>query len=220
VSKGNDRQGLRAAPEDGFRATPGVRAADAREVRQAGPPTTTRRETTVNKAQLHVLTDAEALLVLETEKSALAALDEDALVELHTRIRRARGKYVGQYRRGAAARVQGVGGRGKANPQNQRARDKAEIFEDALSRVSSALAAAAKASAAALKTERLDAARAAKANPRAAAPASSSGKASSGKASAASASRAKTGTPSPASKKKNASTLATGARRQTKRDSR
>jgi len=169
----------------------------------------------VNKAQLHVLTDAEALLVLETEKSALAALDEDGLVELHTRIRRARGKYVGQYRRGASARVKGVGGRGKANPQNQRARDKAEIFEEALSRVSSALAAAARASAAELKAERLDAARAAKANPRAAAPVSSGGK-----AAAASGSRAKTGTRAPVAAKKNASTLASGARRQAKRDSR
>ena len=190
-------------------------AADHVGVRQARCSTTTRRETTVNKAQLHVLTDAEALLVLETEKAALAGLDEDALVELHTRIRRARGKYVGQYRRGAAARVKGVGGRGKANPQNQRARDKAEIFEDALSRVSGALAAAAKASAAALKAERLEAARAAKANPRAAAPASSGGK-----AAAPSVSRAKTGTRAPVAAKKNASTLAAGARRQAKRDSR
>ena len=76
----------------------------------------------MNKAQLHVLNDAERLLVLETDKPALAALDEDALVDLHTRIRRARGKYVGQYRRGAASRVRDVGGRGKAKAQNQRAR--------------------------------------------------------------------------------------------------
>lgn len=169
----------------------------------------------MNKAQLHVLTDAEALLVRETEKAALAALDEDALVELHTRVRRARGKYVGQYRRGAAARVAGVGGRGKANPQNQRARDKAEIFEDALSRVSAALAAAARASAAALKAERLEAARAASGNPRAAAP-----RAAGGKAAAASAAKGKTGTPAPVTRKKNASTLASGARRQAARDSR
>jgi hypothetical protein len=169
----------------------------------------------VNKAMLHVLTDAEALLVMETEKPALAQLDEDELVALHARIRRARGKYVGQYRRGASARVSDVGGRGKANAQNQRARDKAEVFEDALSRVSSALAAAARASAAALKAERLEAARAAKANPRAAAPVASGGK-----APAASASRAKTGTPAPVTRKKNASTLAQGARRQAKRDSR
>jgi hypothetical protein len=167
----------------------------------------------VTKAQLHVLTDAEALLVLETDKSALAALDEDALVELHTRIRRARGKYVGQYRRGAAARVRDVGGRGKAKPQNQRARDKAEIFEEALSRVSGALAAAARASAAELKAERLEAARAAKANPMVGAPVAAGGK-----AAGASASRA--ATKAPATKKRNASTLAAGARRQAKRDSR
>ena len=169
----------------------------------------------MNKAQLHVLNDAETLLVLETDKPALAALDEDALVDLHTRIRRGRGKYVGQYRRGAASRVRDVGGRGKANAQNQRARDKAEIFEDALARVSSSLAAAARASAATLKAERLEAARAAKANPVSAAPAASGGKVRAG-----SPSRTKTATKAPARAKRNASTLAAGARRQAARDSR
>lgn len=169
----------------------------------------------MDKASLHLLTDAELMLVRETDKAALAALDEDQLVDLHTRIRRARGKYVGQYRRGASARVGDAGGRGKAYGQNQRARDKAEVFEDALARVSTALAAAAKASAAALKAERLEAARAAKANPMAAAPVSGNGAVTAG-----SGSRAKTSTKAPIARKKNASTLATGARRQAKRDSR
>src|SRR5690349_22621471 len=88
---------------------------------------------------LAVLNEAERLLVAETEPGALAALDEDGTVELHTRVRRARGKYVGQYRRSAAARVPEQGGRGKARPKNTRARQKAEVFEEALARVSARL---------------------------------------------------------------------------------
>lgn len=82
---------------------------------------------------------------------------------LCTTVRRARSKYTGQYRRGAAERVSTAGGRGKAFGKNQRARDKAEVFEDALARVSRRLAALAKQSAADLKAERLAAAAAAKA---------------------------------------------------------
>ena len=50
----------------------------------------------MNASLLAALTDSERLLVAETEPAALAELDEEAVVELHTRIRRARGKYVGQ----------------------------------------------------------------------------------------------------------------------------
>ena len=93
----------------------------------------------------------------------MAGLDEDAVAALHDRIRRARNKYTGQYRRGAAQRVSKTGGRGKAFVKNQRARDKAEVFEDALARVSRRLSVLAKQSAADLKAERLAAAAAAKA---------------------------------------------------------
>ena len=170
----------------------------------------------MDKRSLSLLTDAERMLVLETETKELAGLDEDALVELHTRIRRARGKYVGQYRRGASARVGSVGGRGKANAQNQRARDKAEVFEDALARVSSSLARAAKASAAELKAERLAAAGAVTNTP-------PKGTATARKAPArknAPASPVPSSKKAPVTRKKNASTLATGARRQAKRDAR
>jgi hypothetical protein len=61
-----------------------------------------------------VLNDSERLLVRETESAALAALDEDAAIELEARIRRARDKYVGQYRRSASARVAEHGARGSA----------------------------------------------------------------------------------------------------------
>jgi ribonuclease D len=110
-------------------------------------------------ALLNSLTEAELALVRETEPERLAELDEDALVELHTRIRRARNKYVGVYRRGAASRVEETGGRGKSYARNSRSRAKAEVFEDALARVSEHLAVAARASAEALKAERLAEAR-------------------------------------------------------------
>jgi hypothetical protein len=112
-----------------------------------------------NKSLARSLTEAEWLLLAETKRAALADLDEDELLALHLRIRRARTKYVTQYRRGASARVADVGGRGAARPKNRRAADKAEAFEKALARVSTALAAAARTSAAQLRTQRLAAAR-------------------------------------------------------------
>ena len=65
-------------------------------------------------ATLNTLTEAELGIVRSTEPEALAELDEDALLELHDRVRRARKRYLGQYRRQAAVRVEDVGGRGKA----------------------------------------------------------------------------------------------------------
>jgi hypothetical protein len=117
------------------------------------------------EATLNSLTEAELAMARSAEPEALADLDEDALLDLHGRVRRARNKYLGQYRRGAAARVSDVGGRGKAFAQNQRARDKAEVFETALATVSTALAKAARRAAAELKAERLAAARAAASAP-------------------------------------------------------
>ena len=111
------------------------------------------------RALVNSLTQAEQSLVRETERDRMAGLDEDELVALHGRIRRARDKYVKLYRRQAAARVPEHGGRGKARPKNTRDAGKAEVFEDALARVSRALAAAARASATALRQERLAVAR-------------------------------------------------------------
>ncbi|GIE95029.1 hypothetical protein [Paractinoplanes rishiriensis] len=106
-------------------------------------------------ALLNSLTETELLLARATEPERLAQLGEDELIELHTRVRRARNKHVKVYRRQAAAQVEPAGGRGKAYPKNSRSRAKAEVFEDALARVSQRLAAAARASAAALQAERL-----------------------------------------------------------------
>jgi hypothetical protein len=65
----------------------------------------------MNASLLAVLNDPERLLVAETERAPLAVLDEDAAIELATRIRRARNKYVGQYRRAARAARQSRGPR-------------------------------------------------------------------------------------------------------------
>ena len=75
----------------------------------------------MNASLLAALNDAERLLVAQTERAELAALDEDAAIDLEARIRRARNKYVGQYRRSASARVVEKGARGRAAPENQRA---------------------------------------------------------------------------------------------------
>jgi len=176
----------------------------------------------MNASLLAVLNDAERLLVAETGRAELAALDEDAAIELETRVRRARNKYVGQYRRGASAAVAEHGGRGKARPENKRAAMKAEAFEEALSRVSRRVAALARQAAAELRAERLAAARAAKQGrgPEvgAAVPAASPAVPAAGRTGpTVTGDRALR---SPASAKRRASTRATGARQQAKRDSR
>ncbi len=61
---------------------------------------------------LNSLTEAEFLLIRETDPGALTELDEDALLDLHGRIRRARTKYVGLYRRKGAANVSAKRARG------------------------------------------------------------------------------------------------------------
>jgi hypothetical protein len=167
----------------------------------------------MNKAMLNSLTEAERLLVDETMPDALAGLDEDALLELHQRIRRARTKYVKLYRRGAGAAVRKRGGRGISYPANQRARDKAEIFESALARVSRRVGVAARQASAELRAERIKAARAG----RGTGPAGAA-EVPSGQAPAESGRRRAVKTTG--GLKKDASTRATGARRQAIRDSR
>jgi hypothetical protein len=170
----------------------------------------------MQKSQLAILTDAERMLVLETTADAMADLDEDAVADLHNRIRRARNKYTGMYRRGAAQRVRATGGRGKAFGKNQTARDKAEVFEDALARVSRRLGVLAKQAADELKAERLAAAKAAKAGQKPASAPSEPKK----RASSKPAKRGDAALKSPRTAKARASTKAQGARRQAKRDSR
>ena len=170
----------------------------------------------MNATLLAALNDTERLLVAETESATLASLDEDAVGDLHARVRRARNKYSGQYRRGASAKVAEQGGRGKARPRNRQAALKAEAFEEALSRVSRRLSVLSREAAAELRAERLAAARAAKQGQSPKAAAVAPGKA-----------RTVTDRPrgdralrSPASEKNRAGTTAAGARRQAKRDAR
>ncbi|MBS1691520.1 MAG: hypothetical protein JST91_04790 [Actinobacteria bacterium] len=163
---------------------------------------------------LDSLSEPDLLLVRATEPAELGELDEDALLDLHARVRRARNKHVGVYRRQAAARVPAKGARGAARAGNQRNAARAEVFEEALARVSRQLSAAARQSARELKEERLALARGGSA----AAPAP-----------VVSAPRTSGVTPrvrkdttrdSPGRKKREASTKASGARRQARRDSR
>ena len=73
----------------------------------------------MNLSITNSLTEAELALLRETERDRLAGLDEDALAELHDRIRRARTKYVNVYRRTGAATVGVKGGRGVAKERIQ-----------------------------------------------------------------------------------------------------
>ena len=178
----------------------------------ARPRWWTGYESRMNKL-LYTLTESEFLLIRETELPAIAELDEDALLELHRRIRRARNKYVGLYRRRGAAKVSAKGGRGAARSANERNGAKAEIFEGALSRVSKQLGVAAQRSARELKEERL--ARARQESPSPLPPAKGTGKVQSlGRA------RVDQTRKSPGRKKREAGTVAAGARRQAKRDNR
>lgn len=174
----------------------------------------------MNASLLAVLNDGERLLVAETEPAQLVALGEDEAVELQARIRRARNKYSGLYRRGASARVADKGGRGRARPANERAAMKAEAFEEALSRISRRVAVLARQAATRLRRERIEVARAAK---------HSKGPKADGPTPLARAARTLPYTAgragdralrSPATEKRRASTQAAGARRRAKRDSR
>ena len=167
----------------------------------------------MNRGLLNSLTDAERLLVAETERDELKRLDEDELLDLHQRIRRARTKYVKNYRRAASAAVAQTGGRGMSYPKNQRDRDKAELFESVLARVSRQVAVAANRASMELRSERLEAARAAKSG----AGAPTMRAVDQPKPEARTRARA---TKTTGGLKKDASTRATGARRQAKRDAR
>ena len=166
----------------------------------------------MNQGLLNSLTEAERLLVAETERSALRELDEDDLLDLHQRVRRARTKYVKNYRRGASAAVAGAGGRGLLYARNQRDRDKAELFESVLATVSREVAAVARRASMELRAERIAAGRTAT-------PALAVPKKSAAPAAKKAAPRARTAKTT-GGLKKDASTRAQGSRRQAKRDAR
>lgn len=160
------------------------------------------------------LTDTQADLVRETEPKRMEKLDEDELLELHTRVRRARSKYVKLYRQTGASRVGMKGARGHARPGNAANAAKAEVFELALARVSARVDVVARAAAEELKAERLAAAAPA---PGSTGPGSG---AAGGGAKATGTSPRRRATKTTGGMKRDASSRAKGAARQAKKDSR
>ncbi|MGW5071992.1 hypothetical protein [Rhodococcus sp. NPDC004095] len=162
---------------------------------------------------LKSLDEAEFLLIRETKKTEMADLDEDDLIVLHSRIRKARNKYVGKYRRAGAKKVVEKGGRGAGKRANKINARKAELFEDALARVSRRLAVVAEQTALELKQERL-------ARARKDAPSFGGVDTDTGKVSSAGVQRVDQTRQSPGRMKYEASTIAAGDRRQAAKDNR
>lgn len=113
----------------------------------------------MKKLEHKLLSDSEKQLVLAARPKQLRKLDEDELLDLHKRMRRARNKYAKLHRRRAAEQVVADRARGKAAKRHARVAAKAEIFEDKLSKVSRRLAVVSRERADALRDERLTAAR-------------------------------------------------------------
>lgn len=160
---------------------------------------------------LWVLKDKERDLIRELEPERLAELDEDGLLALHKRVRRARNKHTTNYRRGAAGHVEQAGGRGAAAAGSDKARGRAYVFEEALSIISAELARVAHEQAEELKDERLARAREGRwSGPGSEAPFDEG----------AGAGRMREHQQTTGGVKRDASSRAQGARRQAKRDSR
>jgi hypothetical protein len=160
------------------------------------------------------LTSAQADLVRETEPKRMDELDEDALLELHTRVRRARSKYVKLYRQTGASRVGMKAARGHARPGNVGNAAKAEVFELALARVSKRVEVVANAAAEELKAERLAAVAATRGST------GPGSKPVGGRSSATGTSTRRPATKTTGGIKRDASTKSKGAARQAKKDSR
>jgi hypothetical protein len=167
----------------------------------------------VARATPQSLTRTERALLTETQPDRLRAMDEEALIALHARVRRARDKFVQLHRREVADHVDAERARGIASGAPRRSASKAEVFESALARVSSSLARAARATAASLRAERLAAAR-----PVATRPAATEKPTRAGRKPKAAAPRARTRTP--IQRKAVAASRASNARRQAGRDAR
>ena len=106
-------------------------------------------------SEISLFTPAEQTLLVDTEPARLEALNEDDLVVLLSRVRRARNKYSDLHRRQGATAVRDAGKRYAATKSNERTLRKAEIFEDAVSRVARYLSRTARANANAVKAQRL-----------------------------------------------------------------
>jgi hypothetical protein len=85
------------------------------------------------------LTPQENALIDGTHPDVLARMDEKSLKDLQSRLRQAREKNFSLLRRQGAARVETEGGRGAAQPANEKRGEKVEIFDEALARVNDRL---------------------------------------------------------------------------------
>lgn len=85
------------------------------------------------------LTPQENSLVDETAPHVLERLDAKSLKDLQSRLRTARDKNFSLLRREGAARVEAEGGRGAAQPANERRSDKVDVIDEALARVTDRL---------------------------------------------------------------------------------
>lgn len=160
---------------------------------------------------LWVLSRSEQDLIREVEVDRMASLDEDGLIALHKRVRRARNKHTTNYRRKAAAHVGEAGARGAAHPRGAKSRLRAEAFEVALAQVSETLATRAKAEAEELRAARLAAAQAGRGTgPETSTP---------GTGAVSGEGRARSHETTTGGLKRDASSRAQGSRRQAKRDS-
>jgi hypothetical protein len=166
----------------------------------------------VARATPQSLNRKERALLDETSSASLRTMDEDALIELQARVRRARDRFVHLHRREVADHVDVARARGVASLAPRRSASKAELFEDALARVSLSLARAARAAAASLRAERLAAARSAARPGGSVEPTRAPPKTK--------ASRPRARDKAPIERKVVAATKASGARRQAKRDAR
>ena len=72
---------------------------------------------------LNSLSEDEYVLIRGTKKARMADLDEEALIRLHTRVRRARNKFVKLYRRSGAAKVEAMRAQAKMSPDGRRIAD-------------------------------------------------------------------------------------------------
>ena len=81
------------------------------------------------------LSKDETSLIDETQPHALERLDAKSLKDLQHRLRTARDKNFSLLRRQGAARVEAEGGRGAAQPANERREDKVDVLDEALARV-------------------------------------------------------------------------------------
>ena len=117
-------------------------------------------------SEISLFSAKEQAPLFATESPRLEKLNEDELVELLGRVRRGRNKYSDLHQRQGATAVPASNERFAATTSNERTLRKAEIFDDAVSRVARYVSRAARANATAVKDQRLADARKAAPKPK------------------------------------------------------